>query len=114
VSQTLGYRNGYRIPTRPDVAVGGMTLPYNRLSDDEIQELANYSPTLTYGCAKQTMPEDFIPSFVAFDKKVTIDIASLITSLSVSVSHFGSKKSAQSLTSKWCTVFCCVIGFLVR
>lgn len=114
VSQTLGYRNGYRIPTRPDVAVGGMTLPYNRLSDDEIQELANYSPTLTYGCAKQTMPEDFIPSFVAFDKKVTIDIASLITSLSVSVSHFGSKKSAQSLTSKWCTVFCCVIGFLIR
>lgn len=70
VSQTLGFRNGFRIPKRPDVAVGGMTVPYNRLSDDEIQELANYNPTLTYGCAKQAMPEEYVPSCVAFDKKV--------------------------------------------
>ena len=72
VSQTLGYCNGYRIPTRPDVAVGGMTVPYNRLSDDEVQELANYNPTLTYGHAKQAMPEEYIPSTVAFDKKVML------------------------------------------
>ena len=70
VSQTLGYRNGYRIPRRPEVAVGGMTLRYNQLSVDEVQELANYNPTLTYGCAKQAMPEEYIPSTVAFDKKV--------------------------------------------
>jgi len=70
VSQTLGYRNGYRIPKRPDVAVGGMTVPYNRLSDDEVQELANYNPTLTYGHAKQATPEEYIPSCVALDKKV--------------------------------------------
>jgi len=78
VSQTLGFRNGYRIPKRPDVQVGGMTLPYNRLSDDEVQELANYNPTLTYGCAKQQMPEEYIPSTVAFDKKVANVILVLV------------------------------------
>jgi len=77
VSQTLGYRNGFRIAKRPDVAVGGMTVPtHNRLSDDEVQELANYNPTLTYGHAKQAMPEEFVPSAVAFDKKVILLLAS--------------------------------------
>ena len=70
-SQTLGYRNGYALPKRPEVGIGGVTIPYNQLSEQELDELANYKPTLTYGQAKQAPPEDFIPAHVAWDKKVT-------------------------------------------
>jgi len=70
VSHTLGYKNGYRIPIRPTTQVGGQTIPFNQLSDDELAELANYKPTLTYGQSKQAPPEAFIPTYVAFDKQV--------------------------------------------
>ena len=90
VSQTLHYQNGFRHPTRPDVAVGGMTLPQNRLSEDELNELANYRPTLTYGQAKQAPPEAFVPGHVALDKKVrNINLlAELIIALSRSTFSF--------------------------
>jgi hypothetical protein len=69
-SQTLGYRNGYALPTQPSVGIGGAPINYNLLSEAELNELANYNPTLTYGQAKQAPPEDFIPAHVAWDKKV--------------------------------------------
>jgi EF-hand domain-containing protein 1 len=55
---------------RPEVGIGGTAIPYNQLSEHELDELANYNPTLTYGQAKQAPPEDFVPAYVAFDKKV--------------------------------------------
>ncbi len=69
-SQSLGYKNGYAIPARPEVGIGGEPLEVNQLSLAELEELNNKRPTLTYGQAKQAPPEDFIPAHVAFDKKV--------------------------------------------
>jgi len=45
-------------------------LHHNQLSEQELDELASYNPTLTYGQAKQAPPEEFVPAYVAFDKKV--------------------------------------------
>lgn len=70
VSQTLGYNNGYSIPLRPKVGVGGETLPINQLSEAELDELANTRPTLTYGNPTKPAPVEFVPAHVAFDKKV--------------------------------------------
>ena len=70
-SQTLGYTNGYAIPARPEVGIGGTPIKYNQLDEQELEELAHYRPTLTYGQAKQAPPEDFIPAHVAWDKKVS-------------------------------------------
>ena len=47
-----------------------MRIPYNQLSEQELDELANFQPTLTYGQAKQAPPQDFVPAHVAWDKKV--------------------------------------------
>jgi len=69
-SHTLGYTNGYAIQKRPAVGPGGVPLSYNQLSEQDLDELANYNPTLTYGQAKQAPPEEFVPAYVAFDKKV--------------------------------------------
>ncbi|XP_052097106.1 EF-hand domain-containing protein 1-like [Mytilus californianus] len=69
-SHTLNYKNGYSIPGRPEVGIGGEPIVYNQLSEQELDDLANYSPTLTYGQAKQAPPEDFVPGHVAWDKKV--------------------------------------------
>lgn len=69
-SQSLGYKNGYALPARPEVGIGGEPLEVNQLSLSELDELNNKRPTLTYGQAKQAPPEDFIPAHVAFDKKV--------------------------------------------
>ena len=69
-SQTLGYKNGYALPNRPEVGIGGKPINYNQLSEQELDELANFQPTLTYGQAKQAPPEDFIPAHVAWDKRV--------------------------------------------
>lgn len=74
-SHTLGYKNGYALQRRPEVGIGGVPIPYNQLSEQELDELANYKPTLTYGQAKQAPPEDFIPAHVAWDKKVLKFIA---------------------------------------
>jgi len=69
-SHTLGYKNGYSLPSHPEVGIGGVPIPYNQLSEEELDELANYKPTLTYGQVKQAPPEDFVPAHVAWDKKV--------------------------------------------
>ncbi|PAA60695.1 hypothetical protein BOX15_Mlig016896g3 [Macrostomum lignano] len=71
VSQSLGYKNGYQVPKAyPTVGIGGQPLPVNQLTESELDELANFQPTLTYGKAKQAPPEAFVPAHVAFDKKV--------------------------------------------
>ena len=57
------------MPTR---GIGGRPINYNQLSDAELDELANYKPTLTYGQAKQAPPSAFIPAHVVWDKKVII------------------------------------------
>ena len=46
--------------------------PVNPLSDEELDALANYKPSLTYGQAVQAPPEDFVPAHVGFDKKVLL------------------------------------------
>lgn len=62
-SQTLGYKNGYSIPV----------LNHGKpLTQEELDELANYKPSLTYGQAVQAPPEDFVPAHVAFDKRVLL------------------------------------------
>ncbi|KAJ8322048.1 hypothetical protein KUTeg_000519 [Tegillarca granosa] len=62
--------NGYAVPILPERGIGGEPIHYNQLSDQELDELANFNPTLTYGQAKQAPPEDFVPGHVAWDKKV--------------------------------------------
>ncbi|XP_013383143.1 EF-hand domain-containing protein 1-like [Lingula anatina] len=69
---TLGYQNGYALQKRPELGVGGVPLPKNQLSEEELDELANFKPTLTYGQAKQAPPSDFVPAHVAWDKKVLL------------------------------------------
>jgi len=69
-SHTLGYTNGYAVMKRPTLGPGGVPLPYNQLSEQDLDELASYNPTLTYGQAKQAPPEEFVPAYVAFDKRV--------------------------------------------
>ncbi|ELU05830.1 hypothetical protein CAPTEDRAFT_167243 [Capitella teleta] len=69
-SQSLGYKNGYALPAQPTAGIGGKPINFNQLSEAELDELANYNPTLTYGQAKQAPPEDFVPAHVAWDKKV--------------------------------------------
>ncbi|XP_065652125.1 EF-hand domain-containing protein 1 isoform X2 [Hydra vulgaris] len=61
LSQTLGYKNGYTIPKVQDT---------NALTENDLDELANYQPTLTYGKKKEFPLEQFLPAHVIFDKKV--------------------------------------------
>jgi hypothetical protein len=69
-SHTLGFNNGYSMPKRPEKGIGGVRIPYNQLSENDLDDLANFRPTLTYGQARQAPPEDFVPAHVAWDKKV--------------------------------------------
>ena len=70
VSQTLSYKNGYALPSRPQLGVVGDPLPVNQLTEAELDELANTRPTLTYGNPTKPAPVKFVPAHVAFDKKV--------------------------------------------
>lgn len=70
VCQTLSYKNGYSIPLRPRLDVGGQPLPMNQLDEADLDELANTRPTLTYGNPTEPAPVEFVPAHVAFDKKV--------------------------------------------
>lgn len=70
VAQTLGYKNGYALPSRPRVTVGGEPLEFNQLTEAALDELASTQPTLTYGNASKAAPVEFVPAHVAFDKKV--------------------------------------------
>ncbi|KAH3878498.1 hypothetical protein DPMN_002394 [Dreissena polymorpha] len=47
------------------VGIGGEPLVYSQMSEQELDELANFNPTSTYGQAKQASPEDFVPGHVA-------------------------------------------------
>lgn len=70
MSQSLGFKNGYALPSRPRHGVGGEPLLVNQLTDDALDELANTQPTLTYGNSTKPAPVEFVPAHVAFDKKV--------------------------------------------
>lgn len=84
MTHSLDYKNGYALPGHPELGIGGVPLPKNQLTEEELDELANYNPTLTYGQAKQAPPSDFVPAHVAWDKKVfyilSIDIFKYIFS----------------------------------
>lgn len=70
-SNTLTYKNGYQVPQPyPYVGIGGDPLKVNQLTEEELDELANFHPTLTYGRTRQAAPAPFIPGHVALDKKV--------------------------------------------
>lgn len=70
MSQSLGFKNGYALPSRPRHGVGGEPLQVNQLTEDALDELANTQPTLTYGNSSKAAPVEFVPAHVAFDKKV--------------------------------------------
>ena len=72
--QTLDFKNGFDMKYKPNIGIGGEPLHYNALSEADLNELANFKPTLTYGQAKQAPPEEFIPAHVAFDKKVSPEL----------------------------------------
>ncbi|XP_003385995.1 PREDICTED: EF-hand domain-containing protein 1-like [Amphimedon queenslandica] len=71
-SHTLAYKNGYSIPSRPTVGIGGTRIPYNQLSEADLDELSNMHPSLTYGnSSTSAVPMvEFVPAHVSFDKKV--------------------------------------------
>ncbi len=60
------------MPNIPTAGIGGDTIPVNELSKAEIDELANFKPSLTYGQAVQAPPEAYVPATVVFDKKVLL------------------------------------------
>ena len=60
------------MPNAPRFGIGGDPLSSNELSNAEIDELANFKPSLTYGQAVQAPPEDFVPASTGFDKKVLL------------------------------------------
>lgn len=71
VAQTLSWKNGYRIPDPYQTnGLGGLRRAPPALTQEELDELANFTPSLTYGRSKQEPPKNFVPSHVAFDKKV--------------------------------------------
>jgi hypothetical protein len=70
VSQTLGFRNGYRTNKLPQNGTGGDRLNNNQLNETELALLANYKPSLIYGRSKPEPPDNFVPAIVAYDKKV--------------------------------------------
>lgn len=70
ITQTLGFKNGHRIPKHPQFGSGGDRLNYNQLNETEIALLQNYKPSLIYGRSKPEAPDNFVPSTVAHDKKV--------------------------------------------
>ncbi|CDS42450.1 EF hand domain containing protein 1 [Echinococcus multilocularis] len=70
-SQTLNYRNGYRIPDPyPSVGIGGYPLKVNQPTESDLDEIVNYHPLLTNSRNKVVPLPEFIPDYVAFDKKV--------------------------------------------
>uniref|UniRef100_A0A1A7X660 EF-hand domain (C-terminal) containing 1 n=1 Tax=Iconisemion striatum TaxID=60296 RepID=A0A1A7X660_9TELE len=70
VPQTLTYRNGYALPRRPAVGVGQEPLVSEQMSQQDINELSFEIPDLTYHTDDKTIYENFIPAYVAFDKKM--------------------------------------------
>lgn len=54
----------------PQFGIGGRPLKVNQLTEAELDELANFQPSLTYGKTRQAPPSEFVPAHVALDKKV--------------------------------------------
>ncbi|XP_033999559.1 EF-hand domain-containing protein 1 [Trematomus bernacchii] len=70
-SQTLVYRNGFALPRRPTVGIGQDPLLSEKLIQQQISELSSETPYITHGSyQEQGLVEDFIPAYVALDKKV--------------------------------------------
>lgn len=64
-------KNGLRYAKAyPEVGIGGRPLKVNQLNEEELDELANFQPTLTYGRTKQSLVSEFIPAHVALYNKV--------------------------------------------
>ncbi|CAH8441611.1 unnamed protein product [Schistosoma rodhaini] len=71
LSHTLDMKNGFRhAKAYPEVGIGGRPLKVNQLNEEELDELANFQPTLTYGRTKQSLVSEFIPAHVALHNKV--------------------------------------------
>nr|CAH8824972.1 unnamed protein product [Trichobilharzia regenti] len=71
LSHTLSLKNGFQYAKPyPEVGIGGRPLKVNQLTEEELDELANFQPTLTYGRAKQAPPSAFVPAHVALHNKV--------------------------------------------
>ncbi|KAG9282335.1 EF-hand domain-containing protein 1 [Astyanax mexicanus] len=68
--QTLSYKNGYALPLRPTAGIGQDPLLSENILQNEMKQLSSQIPTLTYGTPTRSPPRDFIPAFVAYDKKV--------------------------------------------
>ncbi|KAK1888910.1 EF-hand domain containing protein 1 [Dissostichus eleginoides] len=69
--QTLVYRNGFALPRRPTVGIGQDPLLSEQLIQQQISELSSETPYITHGSyQEQGLVEDFIPAYVALDKKV--------------------------------------------
>ncbi|XP_056284339.1 EF-hand domain-containing protein 1 isoform X2 [Pseudoliparis swirei] len=67
--QTLNYSKGYAQAHRPTVGIGQDPL-LSELIQQEINELTFDTPDITYGSSDQSLVNDFIPAYVALDKKV--------------------------------------------
>lgn len=70
VPHCFDFVNGYRIPRKPTVGIGGDPLKENSISfGANTLDLLSSSPTLTYGIVKKPHVEPFRPHFVLYDKK---------------------------------------------
>lgn len=54
----------------PTVGIGGYPINDNQLNEDELNDCLNTHSILTYGRTKPPLLKEFIPDYVAFDKKV--------------------------------------------
>lgn len=70
--QTLQQTKGYMRPVCPTIGIGGDELKVDVLTERDLEELAQYKPSLTYGQKVQAPPEEFTPAHVAFDKAVLL------------------------------------------
>ncbi|KAM9354968.1 EF-hand domain-containing protein 1 [Pholidichthys leucotaenia] len=68
--QTLGYKNGYALPRRATVGIGSQPLLSEQLTQQEINNLDFQELDTTYSAFKKAVHEDFIPAYVALDKKI--------------------------------------------
>ncbi|KAL5968441.1 EF-hand domain-containing protein 1 [Taenia solium] len=70
-SQTLNYKNGYRIPDPyASVGIGGYPLKINQPLESDLDELINYYPISAYSRNKTAPLQEFTPNYVTLDKKV--------------------------------------------
>ncbi|KAH8849710.1 EF-hand domain-containing protein 1 [Schistosoma japonicum] len=71
LSHTLDVKDGLRYAKSfPEIGIGGRPLKVNQLTENELDELANFQPTLTYGKTKQSLVTKFVPAHVALCNKV--------------------------------------------